>query len=764
MATDSDNPDPAPQGDEKSIFLEALRRVGEAREAYLREACPDPAARARIQALLLHHALFESATGGDAAEPAGAAPPDRIDAFRIERELGRGGMGVVYLAWDTVLERRVALKLLPESALGSAGSIARFRREARAAAALSHPSIVPVYSSGESQGRHWIASEFVDGPTLASMIATRRGADAEARTADRRNWRRLVAGWIASIADALDACRRAGIVHRDVKPSNILIDPTRGARLADFGIARHVDAPLGDATGVDLVGSVHYMSPEQAAIEHASIDHRSDIFSLGVVLYEAIALRRPFDGTEPHRVLQAVIGEIPPPLRRVAPGVDRDLETICLKAMEKAPGDRYPTAAHLAADLRAWLEGGSILARRPSLLRHASRWSRAHRGRLLATAALVAVVVAAASVRIAATSRDARLARVDIAADAEVELLLLAFDPELLEPVGPPRHLGRAPISALRLEPGQYRLVAVAEGGAAFAEFNLLLSAPGPRRLVTVSAQPPGGRSETAPAAGATPNAAAPVALRGTLHGAIASDSMLPVPGGSYPIGIEGEDDARFAPRRVALAPFLIDRTEVSNAEYRRFVDATGAARPHQWAHPGEDGRPTFAPGLDDHPVTGITLEEAEAFARWAGKRLPTRAEWEAAARGLEGRRLPSVDEEALRRAEPTAEMLRAARASTLEGLREAFRRFTTGVDAEDPFARPGGPKHLFGNVRELTASVDRSRRAVVVKGRSWSDPPADHDFGHLLLAPLDAGAIDHGFRCARSAAPPSNPPSSASE
>lgn len=759
--------------DEKAIFLAALARSGDDREVFLSEACPDPAMRERIRALLVHHVLLETAVGEGASGSTNA--PASIDQFRIEREIGRGGMGVVYLAWDTVLERHVALKLLPESALLSESAIARFRREARAAAALSDSAIVPVYSSGESGGRHWIASEYVPGKNLATMIATRKSAAKDlASTSDRRSWHRLVVTWVASVADALEACRRAGIVHRDVKPSNILIDPSRGARLADFGIARHVEAPMGDATAVDLVGSVHYMSPEQATVRSASIDHRSDIFSLGVVLYEAIALARPFEGAEPHRVLQAVIGEAPPPLRRAAPGVDHDLDTICLKAMEKAPEDRYSTAAHLAADLRAWLDGRPILARRPSPARRARQWCRAHRSRLLAALALSAAALAAVAVHSAANARDARFARIDVDAEPNVELYLVAFDPELLEPSGPPRHLGRAPISALRVPPGQYRLVAVSGDGLTFTEFNLLLPTPPPQGHVLVSAVPPGDRSETAPGARARPDSTIPTGsgasgsavrtLHGQLHDRGIAQSMVAIPSGLYPIGVQDTSLPDGAPsatdplrsrRSVELAAFFIDRTEVSNADYQRYVDETGAAPPHQWDHVGADGRTTFRPGLGDHPVTGVSLEDAEAFARWAGKRLPTRAEWEAAARGVAGRRTPPVDPALLAAAEPTSEMLREARSSSLEGLREAFRRHAAPVTHDDPFAAPGGAAHLFGNVRELTASVDLQRRAVVIKGRAWSDPADGHDFGHLLLAPLGAGALDHGFRCARSAEPP---------
>src|SRR5262245_47004097 len=201
--------------DEKEVFLQALQLAGEEREAFLREACPDPALRERIHELLRHHA---EATGSTLdQEPASRAAPERVDEFRILRQLGAGGMGVVYLAEDTILDRQVAIKLVAGHLETSDDALQRFKREARTAAKLQHPAIVPVFKFGFDGKYHYIVSEYVDGPTLGSLIAqehaTRRD---KASTQSTKTWIRRSAEIASAIADALDSAHRAGVVHCDV--------------------------------------------------------------------------------------------------------------------------------------------------------------------------------------------------------------------------------------------------------------------------------------------------------------------------------------------------------------------------------------------------------------------------------------------------------------------------------------------------------------------------------------------------------------------
>ena len=611
------------------------------------------------------------------------------------------------------------------------------------AAALRHPSVVPVYEASQDGNRHFIVSEFVDGTTLAEQFGE---FQASVGQGDTKAWRRRLVGWIASIADALEGCRRAGIIHRDVKPSNILIDSEHGARLSDFGIAVRTGASR-DATSLpDGGGTMHYMSPEQATRAQQAIDHRSDIFSLGVVLYEGLAHRRPFDGSDPLVVLRALINEVPPPLRRTARGIDRDLETISIKALEKQPGNRYPTAGHLAADLRAWLDGTPVLASRPGRVRRMRQWIRVHRRAVRTVIAVVTTVIFAAAAWQGRSLYESRFLRVAITAPDGSLAWLQGADPTNgefeVERPGTPISTQRP----LRLEPGQYRLTIVAADGEAFSEFNLVVTEADCGQRLNVLATSPADRLALASADGDR-------LLGSRLWNSEAAAGMIEIPAGQYAIGSRDESGAFHAPQSVDLQAFLIDRHEVSNASYQAFLDETGFPPPRVWTDRRESGSLTFAPGLDHHPITGISLEEAEAFARWAGKRLPTRGEWEAATRGPDGLRLrPPQPEGTAAPQEPTIAMLRAREGATSDALAIEFARFAAPVDAMDPYALPNGMAHAFGNVREITATVLFESRAVVIKGRCVWDFPQGTDFSRIGLAPLGTGAIDHGFRCARSA------------
>jgi serine/threonine protein kinase len=296
-----------------------------------------------------------------AAAPAGPltflAPARRpgdlgtLGPYPIEAELGRGGMGIVLRGWDEALQRPVALKVLrPE--LADERARARFVREARAAARVKHEHVVGVYAVCEpAGGLPYLVLEYLAGPTLAELLRARRRLPA-----------REAAEVVAQAADGVAAAHAAGLVHRDVKPGNVLFDTVTGrAKIADFGLARLGVVPSGVTQEGALAGTPAYMSPEQAQGADL-LDARTDVYSLGVTLYEALTGEVPFRGA-PHMVLQQVIGDDPRPLRRLNDAVPRDLEVICLKAMAKEPERRYPTAAALRDDLRRWLNGEPIRAR-----------------------------------------------------------------------------------------------------------------------------------------------------------------------------------------------------------------------------------------------------------------------------------------------------------------------------------------------------------------------------------------------------------------
>ncbi|MCA9166287.1 MAG: serine/threonine protein kinase [Planctomycetales bacterium] len=310
------------------------------------------------------------------ATPATWSPAsDTLGEFRLGDMIGRGGMGVVYRAEQTSLNRAVAVKVLPRIGGLSARQLQRFQHEVRATALLSHPNIVPVHAFGCERGTCFCAMELVTGGSLADVVLAikeqhaarngRRAAElADRYRADRRAYYDDTARICCAVARALHCAHEQGIVHRDVKPANILLDETATPRLTDFGLARSMDSDGLTHTG-ELVGTLRYMSPEQ--IESKSlVDFRTDVYSLGVTLYELLTLKSPFESESHQRMLQAIVTASPRSLRRIDPTIPADLETIVLKSLAKEPHNRYATAADLADDLERFLARRPILGRRSS--------------------------------------------------------------------------------------------------------------------------------------------------------------------------------------------------------------------------------------------------------------------------------------------------------------------------------------------------------------------------------------------------------------
>lgn len=309
-----------------------------------------------------------------------ADAPRQLGAFRVLREVGRGGMGVVYEADDVVLGRRVALKVLRFGALCGPEAVDRFEREATTVARLHHTNIVPIFSVGAEHGVHYYAMQFIEGRTLAD-VAHDGSVDA-----------RRAAGWALQAAEALDHAHRHGVIHRDVKPSNLLLDADGRIWLTDFGLARRLDDVTMSVTGA-LLGTPRYMSPEQASLVRSEIDHRTDIYSLGATLYELLSGVPAFAGDSPHQVIHAILTTDPEPPRQFRGDVPRDLDTIVMKCLEKDPTRRYASARELADDLRAWLDGRAIRARQPSLAEQAVRWLRQQRRGVLVAAGSIAATL-----------------------------------------------------------------------------------------------------------------------------------------------------------------------------------------------------------------------------------------------------------------------------------------------------------------------------------------------------------------------------------
>ncbi len=309
----------------------------------------------------------------------------RLGEYRITREVARGGMGVVYEAVQVSLGRRVALKVLPAGGLLSPTAAERFAREAAAAGQLHHTNIVPVYAVGQEQGIRYYAMQYIDGHSLAEHLRQLR----EHGFVPTAAYFRRVARWGAQAADALACAHAGGILHRDVKPSNLLLDRRDNIWLTDFGLAR-VDALTSLTLTGDVVGTARYMSPEQARGQR-EVDARCDIYSLGATLYELLTLQPAVAGECREEVLNRIARDAVPPVRQIDRAIPRDLETIVAKCMERDPQQRYRSAEEVAADFRAFLAGDPIRARRTPLLTKA--WRKLRRHRMQAGAALVTVAL-----------------------------------------------------------------------------------------------------------------------------------------------------------------------------------------------------------------------------------------------------------------------------------------------------------------------------------------------------------------------------------
>lgn len=404
--------------------------------------------------------------------------PETVDEsilgdYRLNREIGRGGMGIVYEATQLSLRRSVALKVLPFAAVLDQQQVARFRNEAQAAASLHHPHIVPVFAVGCERGVHYYSMQLIDGQTLEQVFnelspnqlrgrdsqikpsnifklhnqttidapkvpiervpvvaASRSHSSAEkhgpsslannstqaspgnhastVQSVRSRNYVHDTVESIICVAKALDFAHNQGVVHRDIKPSNLLVDSTGKIWVADFGLARV--RGIGNLTAEGrIVGTARYMSPEQIAGRPQEIDHRTDIYSLGITLYELLTLQPAFEGANREKLFSIIENEEPVPPRRLNPAVAIDLETIVLKAIAKSKSERYSTAGEMADDLRRFLDGKPTLARRPTPMDRAFKWAVRRQRLVCSSLAVLILAIIGLSATILMVTRQSRL-------------------------------------------------------------------------------------------------------------------------------------------------------------------------------------------------------------------------------------------------------------------------------------------------------------------------------------------------------------------
>jgi serine/threonine protein kinase/formylglycine-generating enzyme required for sulfatase activity/predicted esterase len=713
----------------------------------------------------------------------------RLGRYRIRSKLGAGGMGEVYLADDLELGRPVAIKVLPSADDADPTARKRLVREARAAATLDHQNICAVYEVGDADGHAFIAMQLVEGQTLDARL--RQGPLDLADTL----------AIAVQIVDALCQAHEHGILHRDIKPANVMLTARGLAKVMDFGLAKLTSASgePGNTLTASVVsepgavmGTVPYMSPEQ--VRGLDTDRRSDLFSVGVLLYEMVSGRRPFDDSSPAATASAILTRDPLPLARFAPDTPPELERIVAKSLRKDPEERYQTAGDLLVDLRALKEERTFQARlerssppsdRPAAV-SATGVAPALRPRVPSAyvAAIVAVIVLVGGAwwwkqRADLARATAELPQLAALAEArrnfEAYDLAVALEPKLpgnatiaglmpvisdtmsvtTDPPGarvylkrfapdaagglPERQLvGTTPLKNVRIARGEYVLSLELDGSA---PYERSVSGVTIRQGTLVIAPPP-------------------IQVEARLQTAAAMPAgMVSVPGSDYRLA----SWSRPTDRRARLDDYYIDKFEVSNLEFKDFINAGGYVKREYWIHPFvKDGREvewdkamtlmvdrTGLPGprewsnqnppdgKADHPVTGVTWYEAAAYAAFRGKRLPTAFQWEKAARGGLG---------------PAAGVTFMPWGAFYPGDTLAHRaNFGTGtvpVASNEFGVSRVGAYNMAGNVSEWT--MNDSSEGYLATGGSWGDPT--YTFAQYGGRPGFFSSEKLGFRLAQNA------------
>ncbi len=644
--------------------------------------------------------------------------------YQLLCRIGGGGMAQVYLVRHRLHGGLFAVKVLAEYLAQDRSIVSRFEQEARMAASLaSHPNIVPIFDIGEGRGLHYLVMQFIAGEDLASLVR-REGRVSPAAAANI----------IAQATEALSCAEAKHIVHRDLKLANMLIDESGRVKLLDFGISKITDIADGLTRPGESLGTPFYMSPEQ--IRGEGCDIRSDLYSLGVVFFELLSGRRPFENESATAIQIAHLSTPPPSLLSLDPSLPPACDTIVQKLLAKKREDRYQSTAELLRDLMAHgANAGPGILRPvidPALVRAMQSppepiTPRAHAANGFDGAGQngTATVLVNSNPGVPAVPGGAAQPMTSVmpakpvppseapAANTSAPVKRAA---EAEAPVPPKTGSNRAVIAAGSMT----LLLAVAAAGGV-----LLLR----QKNVAPRVDQAAGKSTP------TERVAGLPAVISDMHG-----RMLLVPAGAFesgrPIGsspsIPGDP-----PQQVTLPAFYIDETEVSNAEYRRFCQATGHVEPQTAG---------YKTALDE-PVTGVSWEDADAYAKWAGKRLPTQQEWEKAARGTDGRPFPWGSEPWTSGVPVHLEPV-----TSEPSRRSPYGAYNMAGNAWEWTATrdPAGQRE-FDDMRHVLGSDNFSRQWYTIKGGSFS-PGGSAGFASYLRRgfPSDKTSPWIGFRCAR--------------
>jgi len=537
--------------------------------------------------------------------------------YRIESVLGRGGMGVVYRATHIHIDSEFAVKVLSPDLVANQAAIERFRREARAAGRIRHPNAIQVTDFGVTGERIvYLVMEIVDGKSLRELIDKQGAFD----------YRRAV-NIMHQVCAAVEAAHQSGVIHRDLKPDNIVIKRvgnTERVKVLDFGIAKLKEKSTSSAAGPQqnlteagtIIGTPQYMSPEQC--HGRELDPRSDIYSLGIILYEMLSGHPPFTADTSIGVVIKHLNEIPRPLRQIAPQVPEAIEAVVMRAIEKDPARRQSSAAELGFELEEAVratEGG------------------------YKTGGMTAPL----------PQDDAGLPPGRPTAGTVIDTSLSGLLSGSPAP-GPPTQPGQRAPSDKGAGAPQTRLVSAQElagvapeSGTVGIQAGKEQAASGPARALgraAVIEKPAKSKAPIIAIAAIVLVAVLGIGIyfvKPSLAPPKKSDNksvdvtvdMVYIPGGKFIMGRDDGDEDERPAHEVEVKPFYIDKYEVTNQEYKKFVDATGHPAPRNWTNNG-----SYAPDQARLPVTYVTWQDAADYARWAGKRLPSEEEWEYAARG----------------------------------------------------------------------------------------------------------------------------------